>query len=211
MCLNDCELRSSCCWQIHGMMKVLRNTSTWHCWMCVCVQKYMHIICESSNSVLIRVGWGHCGINERFIQPARNLKNVFGTGYMGTVLFLPNTHTLYIHRTPTFVCLSPHFSCSVNEVKVKRDWFSKVRPSTNQTAGWLITAPPLPSAHRWDVRLKVDGEQHGVWYYIPSYRLEFGQRPRHLCPTALHDLYPSSILPLLLMPFVTEGPCWRLL
>lgn len=47
-------------------------------------------------------------------------------------------------------------------------------PPTIQTAGWLITPPPLPSAHRWDVRLKVDGEQHGVWCYTPSYRLEFG-------------------------------------
>lgn len=56
--------------------------------------------------------------------------------------------------------------------------------STDQTAGWLITPPPLPSAHRWDVRLKVDGEQHGVWCYTPSYRLELGHQTAPLAPLA---------------------------
>lgn len=47
-------------------------------------------------------------------------------------------------------------------------------PNNRPTVRWLITPPPLPSAHRWDVRLKVDGEQRGVWCCTPSYRLEFG-------------------------------------
>lgn len=75
-------------------------------------------------------------------------------------------------------------------------WISNPHPpspnSTDQTAGWLITPPPLPSAHRWDVRLKVDGEQRGVWCYTPSYRLELR-----------HQTAPLPPLPCCLMPFVS--------
>lgn len=124
-------------------------------------------------------------------------------------------------------------SGSTNGLKVERlilwskqrwavHWAASATPhppphSTNQTVGWLITPPPLPSAHRWDVRLKVDGEQRCVWCYTPSYRLEFGLQtarppphPLHLYPAAARDLYPSGILPPPPMPFVTAGPCWRL-
>lgn len=63
---------------------------------------------------------------------------------------------------------------------------------------WLITPPPLPSAHRWDVRLKVDGEQRDVWCYTPSYRLEFGLQtvpppPLPCCFTRFVSFrYPST-------------------
>lgn len=83
---------------------------------------------------------------------------------------LTNSHTFILCSIVSIIynqvctcCCTALSSGRENEVKVKRDWFSEARPSTSQTAGWLITPPPLPSAHRWDVRLKVDGEQHGVW------------------------------------------------
>lgn len=109
------------------------------------------------------------------------------------------TRSLYVHVLD-YCCIA--FSGCKNELKVKRlilccqtvlghilGFITPPHP-TNQTVGWLITPPPLPSAHRWDVRLKVDGEQHGVWCFTPSYRLDFGLET---APLSTFTLLPHAI------------------
>lgn len=123
-------------------------------------------------------------------------------------LFEPLTHTYSTCANAHGPCVHVLYYCCVafsgckNELKVKRlilccqtvlghtlGFITPPHP-TNQTVGWLITPPPLPSAHRWDVRLKVDGEQHGVWCFTPSYRLDFGLET---APLSTFTLLPHAI------------------
>lgn len=148
---------------------------------------------------------------------------------------------LYVHaHTPTvlwspYMCTCSHlcvciaFSGSKNELKVKR-LILWSQTALGRTLGYIST-PPTPTSNQPNrgvinntpsitLCTQMGRQVEGWWrtarcvvlHPIIQIRVwTSDSAPLHLYPAASRDLYPSGILPLLAMPFVTAGPCWRLL